>query len=64
MTADASPIRTAKELEELERDNLRRALEAARGRIAGERGAAALLGMNPSTLRSRLKALGVKAVDC
>jgi transcriptional regulator with GAF, ATPase, and Fis domain len=63
VVADASTIRTLKDLEELERDNLRRALEAAQGRIAGERGAAALLGMNPSTLRSRLKALGLKAAE-
>jgi len=57
---DAASIRTLKELEELERDNLLRALQAARGRISGEHGAAAILGMNPSTLRSRMKALGVQ----
>jgi transcriptional regulator with GAF, ATPase, and Fis domain len=50
-------------LEELERNNLQRALNAAQGRVSGERGAAELLGMNPSTLRSRLKALGVKPPD-
>jgi DNA-binding NtrC family response regulator len=60
---DATPIRTLKELEELERNNLQRALHAAQGRVSGERGAAELLGMNPSTLRSRLKALGVKTPD-
>jgi transcriptional regulator with GAF, ATPase, and Fis domain len=57
---DAASIRTLKELEELERDNLLRALQAARGRISGEQCAAAMLGMNPSTLRSRMKALGVQ----
>jgi transcriptional regulator with GAF, ATPase, and Fis domain len=57
---DAASIRTLKELEELERNNLLRALEASQGRISGEQGAAALLGMNPSTLRSRMKALGVQ----
>jgi PAS domain S-box-containing protein len=57
---DAPTIRTMKEVEALERENLRRALDAASGRISGEGGAAALLGMNPSTLRSRLKALGLK----
>ncbi len=54
-------IRTSKELEHLERDNLIRALESAQWRVSGDGGAAALLGMNPSTLRSRMKALGVKA---
>jgi PAS domain S-box-containing protein len=60
VAVDATSIQTLKEFEELERNNLLRALEAAHGRISGERGAAELLGMNPSTLRSRLKALGVK----
>jgi formate hydrogenlyase transcriptional activator len=45
----------------LERSNLLRALEAAQWRVSGEHGAATLLGMNPSTLRSRMKTLGVKA---
>ena len=54
-------IRTSQELEDLERDNLLRALAVTQGRISGESGAAALLGINPSTLRSRMKALGVKS---
>ncbi len=53
-------IRTVRELEELERENIRRALAAAGGRVAGEGGAASLLGMKPSTLNSRIKALGIK----
>jgi transcriptional regulator with GAF, ATPase, and Fis domain len=52
-------IRTAREFEELERQNLLCALEATGWRIAGENGAARLLGINPSTLNSRLKALGI-----
>jgi len=60
---DATSIRTLKELEEMERNNLLRALEASQGRISGERGAAELLGMNPSTLRSRMKALGVQPLQ-
>jgi len=59
--ADAAAIRTQEELEALERDNLLRALEASHWRISGERGAATLLRMNPSTLRSRMKALGIKS---
>jgi transcriptional regulator with GAF, ATPase, and Fis domain len=53
-------IRTAKELEQLERDNMVRALEATGWKVAGEKGAARLLGMNPSTFASRMKALGIK----
>jgi PAS domain S-box-containing protein len=54
-----SRIQTMQELEALERANIQRALEACEGRVAGERGAARLLGINPSTLASRIKALGI-----
>jgi transcriptional regulator with GAF, ATPase, and Fis domain len=53
-------IRTAKDLEALERANLLRALNAAKWKVSGEQGAAKLLGMNPSTLASRMKALGIE----
>jgi PAS domain S-box-containing protein len=53
-------VRTAKELEALERDNLLAALEATGWRVAGEAGAAHLLGMKPTTLSSRMKALGIE----
>jgi PAS domain S-box-containing protein len=56
----AAPVRTARELEELERANLLRALEATAWKVAGADGAAALLGLSPSTLNSRMKALGLK----
>ena len=36
------------------------ALEKSGGKISGKKGAAALLGVNPSTLRSRMKKLGIK----
>lgn len=51
---------TLREMQELERSNLVLALKAAGGRVSGKRGAAALLGMNPSTLASRLRTLGIK----
>jgi transcriptional regulator with GAF, ATPase, and Fis domain len=50
----------ARELRDLERDNLVRALEQTKWRIAGEGGAAELLGIRPSTLRDRIKALGIQ----
>jgi transcriptional regulator with GAF, ATPase, and Fis domain len=49
-----------RELERLERENIMLALESAGGRVAGKDGAAELLGMNPSTLNSRIKALGIQ----
>jgi transcriptional regulator with GAF, ATPase, and Fis domain len=55
----ASGIRTALELQELERENIRRALAASAGRISGPGGAAERLGLKPSTLSSRIKALGI-----
>jgi PAS domain S-box-containing protein len=51
---------TANDLARIERDNLRRALERAGWKVAGESGAARLLGMAPSTLSSRMKALGLR----
>jgi formate hydrogenlyase transcriptional activator len=48
-------------LEESERSHIRRALRAADGKIHGPKGAADLLGINPSTLRSRMEKLGLTA---
>jgi PAS domain S-box-containing protein len=53
-------ILTAREMEDLERSNIRRALEASRGKVAGAGGAASLLDVPPSTLNSRIKSLGIK----
>ena len=53
-------VRTARELEALERANLLLALEASGWRVSGDNGAAALLGMRPTTLSSRMKALGIE----
>jgi transcriptional regulator with GAF, ATPase, and Fis domain len=54
------PYRTEEEWRRMERDNLRAALEAPGGKVTGPGGAAALLGMNPNTLTSRLRALGLR----
>ena len=53
-------VRTVKELEELERQNIIAALESADWKIAGANGAAQLLGLKPTTLSSRIKALGIE----
>ena len=53
-------ILTERKLRQLERDNLVAALERAEWRISGEGGAADLLGLSPSTLKSRMKALEVR----
>lgn len=56
---DAAPQSPAT-LEEMERAHILRTLDATRGVIEGPRGAAALLAINPSTLRSRMQKLGIK----
>jgi transcriptional regulator with GAF, ATPase, and Fis domain len=56
---DESRILTASEFEALERANIERALAAADGKISGDGGAAQLLNLAPSTLTSRMKALGI-----
>ena len=48
-------------LDENERAHIRRALAATNGRIHGPRGAANILDINPSTLRSRMEKLGIEA---
>ena len=48
-------------LEEAERGHILRALERTGWVLAGPKGAAELLGMNRSTLWSRMKKLGIEA---
>ena len=50
--------RRGSRLDEVERAHIVRILEETRWRISGPNGAAALLGLNPSTLRSRIHKLG------
>jgi transcriptional regulator with GAF, ATPase, and Fis domain len=54
----AMPL-TAGELRELERANVLQALEQCGWKIAGESGAARVLGLAPSRLASRMKSLGI-----
>jgi transcriptional regulator with GAF, ATPase, and Fis domain len=60
-TADRPPagILTATEWRRSEKANLEAALQASNGKVYGHDGAAALLGVRPTTLVSRLKALGI-----
>jgi transcriptional regulator with GAF, ATPase, and Fis domain len=53
-------ILTEAELKRRERESILAALKQANGKISGPRGAAELLGMKPTTLASRIKALGLK----
>ncbi|MHB8845719.1 MAG: helix-turn-helix domain-containing protein [Nitrospirota bacterium] len=45
---------------EIERDHICQALEKTGWRIEGKKGAAAMLGLNPSTLRGRMRKDGIR----
>jgi formate hydrogenlyase transcriptional activator len=47
-------------LEAVEREHIEQALRACDGLVEGPRGASTVLGLKPSTLRSRMKRLGIK----
>jgi transcriptional regulator with GAF, ATPase, and Fis domain len=53
------PEETDVTLKSVESQHIRWALEKAGGRVEGEKGAAALLGIHPATLRSRMRKLGI-----
>jgi DNA-binding NtrC family response regulator len=57
---ESEAVMTEHELRALERDNLVAALTRSGWRISGANGAAQLLGVNPSTLRDRMRALGIE----
>jgi formate hydrogenlyase transcriptional activator len=58
--AEGQTARSARSLAGFERDHILATLERTDWRLEGETGAAALLGMNPSTLRSRMRKHGLR----
>lgn len=52
-------VRTEAEIRQIEVDNILSALKACNGKVSGSGGAAELLGMKPTTLYSRIKALRI-----
>ncbi len=56
----AAPETAPRTLAEAEREHILQALERACGRVKGPQGAAAALGLKPSTLYSRMKKLGIE----
>jgi formate hydrogenlyase transcriptional activator len=54
----AAPVHGSREAEE--REEIVRILKATKGRVAGEEGAAARMGLKRSTLISRMKKLGIE----
>ncbi|MCR8721697.1 sigma 54-interacting transcriptional regulator, partial [Pseudomonas syringae] len=56
-------IMTDARIRELERNNIQAALKVTGGKLFGKTGAAALLGLKPTTLASRLKRLDIQLDD-
>ncbi|HYU97205.1 MAG TPA: ABC transporter substrate binding protein [Pyrinomonadaceae bacterium] len=56
----AEPSQTNKTLEEMEKEYIIRILDHTGWRIEGHKGAARVLGLNPSTLRTRMAKLGIQ----
>jgi DNA-binding NtrC family response regulator len=56
-------ILTQKELRDLEVKNLENALRRARGRVSGKTGAAAILGIAPTTVYSKVKVFGIGTLE-
>jgi formate hydrogenlyase transcriptional activator len=62
LTMGVSQAAATMTLEEMERRHIRKVLELTGGRIKGAGGAAERLDINPSTLYSRMRKLGIKTV--
>jgi transcriptional regulator with GAF, ATPase, and Fis domain len=59
-TAPAGPVAAEATLEEMEREHIRATLERHEWMIEGPSGAAQVLGLNASTLRGRMRKLGIR----
>jgi len=59
----AEPSPTNKTLEEMEKEYIIRILDHTGWRIEGNKGAARVLGLNPSTLRTRMAKLGIQKLE-
>jgi len=61
---ETAPLEHVKStLEEVDRRHVMRTLEEVNWKISGDGGAADILGLNPSTLRARMRKLGIKRTD-
>jgi len=60
LNAGEQAAQDGKALVEIERDHIYQALEKTGWRIEGKKGAAAMLGLNPSTLRGRMRKDGIR----
>jgi transcriptional regulator with GAF, ATPase, and Fis domain len=59
VSGDAMIVPWGRSLDQVMADHIRSVLHQCRGRVEGEKGAARILAMHPSTLRKRMKKLGI-----
>ena len=59
LEAGGKPEGSLKDLETMEREHILKVLQKTRWKVDGEGGAATILGLNPSTLRFRIKKLDI-----
>ena len=59
-TPPENGVKTIRQLQQQERENLLLALKISQWQIGGKKGAAQLVGMPPTTFQSRMKAMGIK----
>lgn len=62
-TLESAPLSSLSTLDEMNREHIKKALMLTKGKIQGRDGAAQLLDINPHTLRSRIKKLGIISSD-
>jgi DNA-binding NtrC family response regulator len=55
----AAPYHDLEKLDDVVEVHIKRILEATGGKVQGKNGAARVLGVNPSTLRNKMKKLGI-----
>jgi transcriptional regulator with GAF, ATPase, and Fis domain len=55
-----APVSESRMLQDIERDHILQVLEETRWKIEGPNGTAQILGLNPGTLRSRMKKLRIQ----
>jgi transcriptional regulator with GAF, ATPase, and Fis domain len=60
VTTGEKEVQDSKALVDIERDHIYQALEKTGWRIEGKKGAAEMLGLNPSTLRGRMRKDGIR----
>lgn len=58
--ADTSATTPSLKLEDVERNHILEALKKTNWKVSGEKGAAKLLGLNPTTLEARMKKMGIR----